>query len=200
MQPAGGVHDHDVTPARLGGGDRIERHGRGIGARLGADEIDVRPLHPDCQLLDGGGAERIGGAHEHRLASRSIPVRELADTGGLAGAVDANDQDHVRPRGDHRSGLHIRQDALHHAADAVAERSTRVGAHRLQNLTGRRQTDVGGNQCIFQRFEALEPFDTGGAGCTRARLRWRLADVAFAQPFPNLPCRLRETVANPAKP
>ena len=54
-------------------------------------------LAPALELLDGGGAERVGGADHDLLAERLAQVPgELADRGRLAGAVDADDEDHGR--------------------------------------------------------------------------------------------------------
>ena len=92
VQAAGGVDEDDVALARLARGDGVEDDGRGIGARLRADEVDAGPLRPDLELLDGRGAERVGGADQRRPASILDQARQLADRGRLAGAVDADDQ------------------------------------------------------------------------------------------------------------
>ena len=54
-------------------------------------------LGPALELLDRGGAERVGGADQDLLAERLAQVPgELADRRRLAGAVDADDEDHGR--------------------------------------------------------------------------------------------------------
>ena len=59
---------------------------------------------PALELLDGGGAERVGRADHDLLAERVAQVPgELADRRRLAGAVDADDEDHGRARGGCRS-------------------------------------------------------------------------------------------------
>ena len=50
---------------------------------------------PDFELLDGGGAEGVGGAEDHRGAFFLPAVGELADGGGFAGAVDADDEENA---------------------------------------------------------------------------------------------------------
>ena len=49
------------------------------------------------ELLGGGGAERVAGGHHDRAARRRpAALADLADRGGLADAVDADEQPHVR--------------------------------------------------------------------------------------------------------
>ena len=62
------------------------------------------PLGPHLELLDRGGAEGVPGPEQHREPEllREVPG-DLADRRGLAGAVDAHDQDHGRARGAGRS-------------------------------------------------------------------------------------------------
>ena len=60
VQPAGRVHDDHVSIARLCGSDRVERDRGGVAAALGADEVRVRALRPDLELLLGGGAKGVG--------------------------------------------------------------------------------------------------------------------------------------------
>ena len=50
-----------------------------------------------AQLLDRRGAEGVAGGEHDRLAFGPELGRELADRRGLAGAVDADDEDHERP-------------------------------------------------------------------------------------------------------
>ena len=44
------------------------------------------------ELVGGGGAERVGGAEQHGAAVGDQHPGQLADGGGLAGAVDADDE------------------------------------------------------------------------------------------------------------
>ena len=68
----------------------------GVGAHSAGDNLRARALAPDLELIDGGGAEGIAGRQRDFLALADHPMRQLADGRGLAGAVDADDQDHVR--------------------------------------------------------------------------------------------------------
>src|SRR5581483_53427 len=100
VQPAGRVDDHDVATARDGRLDRVVGDGRRIGAPDRADEVGVRALRPDLELLLGGGAEGVGGRDEHRAAVLAQLLRELPDRRRLAGAVDADDEDDGGTRGE----------------------------------------------------------------------------------------------------
>jgi hypothetical protein len=51
VQPAGGVDDDDVAPARLRRFDRVVGDGRRVAAALTADEVGARPLCPDLELF-----------------------------------------------------------------------------------------------------------------------------------------------------
>ena len=59
-----------------------------------ADDVGAGALAPDFQLLDGGGAEGVGGAEQDAVALGLEAGGEFADGGGLAGAVHAHHQDH----------------------------------------------------------------------------------------------------------
>src|SRR5207248_9534170 len=66
VQPTRRVDDDDVAAAGLGGGDRVECDGGGVGAALRADEVGTGALCPDLQLLFGGGAEGVGRGDDDR--------------------------------------------------------------------------------------------------------------------------------------
>jgi hypothetical protein len=66
-QAAGGVGQHDVDAARLGGGNGIEDHGRRVAGFL-RDDRHVVALAPGLQLLAGSGAEGVAGGQQHALA------------------------------------------------------------------------------------------------------------------------------------
>ena len=155
------------APPRL---DRVEHHGGRIGAFLGANDVDVGALRPDLQLLHGGRPERVGGADERLLARRFQVVGELADGRGLARAVHADDQRHVRDV------------TVCGAADAAASKIARISAltrsRRLSpsprplanggdDLFGRGDADVGGDEQLLERFHGV---DVDGRGAARVRV------------------------------
>ena len=96
VQAAGGVDDDHICAAGLRCGERVVNHGRGIGSGFLLDDDDVGAPGPDFQLFDGGGAKGVGGGEDHGGAFFFPAVGELADGGGLAGAVDADDENDAR--------------------------------------------------------------------------------------------------------
>ena len=95
MQAARRVDEHHVGAVGLGRGERVERHRCGVGPHLLADHRRSGAVGPHLQLVDGRGAEGVGGA-DPDLAARLGELRgELADRGGLARAVHAHDHHHV---------------------------------------------------------------------------------------------------------
>ena len=96
MQPAGRIDDDDVHAARLGRVHGVEDHGRGIGARRVRDDRHVDTRGPGGDLFDGGSAEGVGSGQQDLGAKRLEAVRQLGDGGGLARAVDADDEDDCR--------------------------------------------------------------------------------------------------------
>ena len=99
VEAAGGVDEEDAGGAGLGGGEGVEERGGGVAALAGLDEVDAGALGPDFELLDGGGAEGVGGAEQDGLAFAAVERGELAAGGGLAGAVDADHHDDFGRRG-----------------------------------------------------------------------------------------------------
>src|SRR5579885_2933506 len=86
VETAGGVNDDGIGFAGLGGGDRVEDDGGRVGAGFLLDDFYAVALRPDFKLLDGGGAENDA------VPLLAEAVCELADAGGLAGAIDADDE------------------------------------------------------------------------------------------------------------
>ena len=152
-----------VHLARAGGLQRVEEHGAGIAARALADHVGLGALAPDFQLLDGGGAEGVGGAQQHgalsflkRLASLPMvvvlpePLTPTTSTtaGGsatrararsLAGRISSRCS-RIRPL---QLGGVVQLVALHALPDAV------------QNLLGGPHADIGGDQRVLQFVEQV---------------------------------------------
>ena len=68
VQPAGGVDDHRIAPARLAAASASNTTAAGSAPGLRADHVDTGALSPRLELLDGRGAERVGGADQRLLA------------------------------------------------------------------------------------------------------------------------------------
>src|SRR5689334_7074196 len=96
MQAACRVDDDHVAAPLAGELDRVVGDRGRVAAALAADEVSSRALRPDLELLFGGGAEGVRRAEHDRAPVFSQPGGELADSGRLAGAVHANDEDHTR--------------------------------------------------------------------------------------------------------
>ena len=97
-QTARRIGENDVDAARLRRLNRIENHGGGIAFFL-RNHRDIIALAPYHQLLARRSAKGIACRKQHRLALGLIPLRQFADGGGLAGAVDADEHDDFRLRG-----------------------------------------------------------------------------------------------------
>ena len=96
VQTARRVDQHHVGAVGLGRGQRVERHRCRVRTHLLTDHRGSRTVGPDLELVDGGGAERVGGADPDLLSGFGELGREFADGRGLSGAVDAHDHHHVR--------------------------------------------------------------------------------------------------------
>ena len=77
VQTAGGIDQQDVRRARFCGRRRVEERCRGIAALPGLDESDAGALRPDLELLDGRGAEGVGGAEQDGFAPRRKSAASL---------------------------------------------------------------------------------------------------------------------------
>jgi len=98
LQPAGGVDQHHVIGLGPGLLDRVEGQPGGVGARRTAHKVRARSLGPDLQLLDCSGPEGIAGHHKHPGAAPLQVGGDLAQGGGLARSVHADEQDDVGAR------------------------------------------------------------------------------------------------------
>ena len=92
VEAAGSVDVEVGDVARFSGGDGVVENGRGVAALAGLDHFHAAAGGPDFQLLDGCGAEGVGGAEEDGAVLRAAPGSQLAAGGGLAGAVDADQE------------------------------------------------------------------------------------------------------------
>jgi hypothetical protein len=161
VQSAGGVDDQHVGAARHGGLERIEDHRGGIGAGRLSHHLDVDASPPRFQLLDGGGPERVGGGEDDVATLALETGGQLGARGGLAGAVDAEHQQHARARVQ-RQGLRLAQRVDEEAAQ---QRTELMGArHRavhhvlaatVHEVGGDGGAEVGAHQEIFELLPEL---------------------------------------------
>ena len=114
-------------------------------------------------MLDGGGAERVGGAQQHAALLAAEAVRELADGGGFAGAVHAHHQNHGGRLGHARHGA---LGGLQDFEQVLADEPFQLGgiAHQpavhaladaIQNLGGGAHADVGADQRELQFVQQI---------------------------------------------
>ena len=99
VEAPGSVDENDVDAAGPRRVNRIEGDARRIGTGLVAHDLHAGAISPQSQLIGGGGAKCVAGGHQHRLALRGVPVRELANRGGFADAIDAHEEDDERRPG-----------------------------------------------------------------------------------------------------
>ena len=168
MQAARRVDDDDVGAAALGGGQRVEDDGARVGALLVRDDLGADAVAPLVHLLDGGGAEGVGGGDDHLRVVLSVGVGELADARGLAGAVDADDEDDGGP-GDGFGALSVAPEAaprlgrledidelvLEGVADVVGVFEAFLldaALHVFEHLLGGRDAGVGADEQLFELF------------------------------------------------
>jgi hypothetical protein len=114
------------------------------------------------QLLDGGRPEGVAcGEHDRQALVLEAPG-QLADGGGLAGAVDADHQNHERPvlRVDIEWLFHRREDVHERAPEPIAQRldvleflASEALLQVFDDSSRRVDADVGHHE---QRFEFLE--------------------------------------------
>src|SRR5207302_7661220 len=153
---------------------------RGIAAALGADEVGTRTLRPDLELLLGGGTERVGSRDDDRVSVLRQLGRELADRRRLAGAVDADDENHAR-RSAHvqRAGIsEERRDLVGESFAEIAELAARL--EPLDELCRRADADIGLDQRLLeplpgQVITGVERSRLDLLGERAARLRERVA-------------------------
>ncbi len=196
VQPAGGVDENRVAAARPARLNRVEHDRRRIRSLFRADDIHVRALGPDRELLDRGRAERVSGAHKGLLTRSFEEIRQLADGRRLAGAVDADNQRHLRMVPVRRGRLvHCVEDAPDLVLDEIAQAfaAVRARADGGDNLFGGGDADVGGNQQLLERFDRID-VDFPGA---------RLLGVGtlndFVEPADNLLFGTAQALAQPIK-
>ena len=122
-----------------------------------------RALAPDLELLDRRGAEGVAGRQHQGVPFRLELLRELADGGGLAGAVDADHQDHERLlRGiDAKGDRHGRERALDLRRQDLADRVRRDAllvaalAHGLRDPGRGLDAEIGLDQRVLELLQRV---------------------------------------------
>ena len=179
--------------------DSVEGDGGGVGAvLLGAHGRDADTRAPRLELVGGGGAEGVGCAEQHLAVLGDENAGELADGGRLAGAVDADDEDHGRTVADPAArdaavhvGLHegeqvLAQPAAHRGLvgravdlDLLTQRldelhrglDAEVGEMRVSSTSSQASSSRRPRESSASRPCPSAPFDRA----SRARSRWQAA-------------------------
>ena len=115
------------------------------------------------ELLDGGGAERVGRAEQDRLAELALQVPgELADRGRLARAVDADGHDHRRLVAQVDVVVAGAGDAGQQLDEALLQRGAALDLARgrlllelADDARGRPRADVGHDQRLLEALPRL---------------------------------------------
>ncbi|MNS37603.1 hypothetical protein D3C72_698250 [compost metagenome] len=191
VQAAGGVGDQYIDATGLGGLHSVEYHRGRVGASMLGDHRDLVALAPDLQLLYRRRTEGVAGGEHDFLAFQLQFLRQLADGGGLAGTVDADDQNHERLvlRGDFQWLLdgfeHGRQLGLQGFVQGIGVSQFLARNLLRQTLNDHRggfDTDVGSQQTglevleqfvinnLFAQEQAGHAFADTGAGLGQALL------------------------------
>src|SRR5579883_2303 len=93
MQAPCRINNQDISPTCGGGLKRVIDDGPRIRPLILTDDGNANALAPYFELLDGPGAEGIGGSQHNAVSLAGEPVGQFGNAGGFAGAVDANHQD-----------------------------------------------------------------------------------------------------------
>jgi len=189
VQPTGGVDQHHVEPAPDRAGESIVDHRRRIGAGSGAQDLRSRALGPHFELLDRGGAERVGGHEQRAAALAREPGGELAGERGLTDTVDPDEQRHPGPCRGIRPARRIRLEAGagggqhlgRGAAECFAQVQRGLALHALlgapDQAIGGIRTHIGCEQRLFEPrarpgvhgVQAEQPADPGAKTAAGAR-------------------------------
>ena len=160
MQPAGGVHEHGVDLALDAGADRLERHRRRVAALAAAHGEHADPLAPGLELVGGRGAEGVGGAEDDALPSPTstrailptvvvLPAPLTPTTRTTPGSPSCRSVPeravHVGPE----DGDELVDQQLPQVGAARGGQHHRLGAQPLDDLRGRGEADVGGQEGLL---------------------------------------------------
>jgi hypothetical protein len=118
VTPACSVDENDIVPLGSAVRDGILGYRRGVlavallvdvdGAALARREL-LEVAHVHGELLDGAGAEGVGGGDEDLVPVLQEEEADLGEVGGLADTIDADDGEDVGARlaeGGHGRGCH----------------------------------------------------------------------------------------------
>ena len=161
MQAPGGVDQDNVEFALDALLDGSESDRGRIGSLCATHRFDTDPLTPCGQLFSRGSPEGVGCAEQHGPVLSDQHAAQLADSGGLAGAVDPDDQHHGGPAGGMaqvETTIHVRVDQLDQLTAQHRLGLRRIGdafnaqilPQRGHQVRGGAHTQIGGDQGGFE--------------------------------------------------
>ena len=193
VQATGRVAEHEIDVARGRAFDRVEDDCAGIATLVAANEFGATALCPRAELLDGRGAERIAGSHQHRSTDGGLLGADLADRRGLADTVDADEQPHVGTTWyvlEVERAISARQTVDHLGLQRVEELRgfgdlLRLHLHTQtsEQIVGHSNADIGAQQRLFEVVPRLvgdaasRADPEQGSGQRTAGLRHATAEV-----------------------
>ena len=148
MKSARRVDNQHVRASLLSVIQRIVNYSRRVTSLVLLYDIRARSLAPYCELIDSRGSEGISRRNNDLLASCYKSVGDLTDRGGLARAVDTDNEDYRRSCGEIKlSALsdHLCEYRLERVDDLILFlKSARlyVVAQSLHYFLSRADTDV----------------------------------------------------------
>ena len=158
VEATGGVADEVLDAAALRGFPGVVADGGGVGFVLAFDDGDGEALGPEVELLDGGGAEGIGGGEHDGFALALEEVGEFGGAGGFADAIDADDEDDAGFAGKLWEGGDLRgQDFEDFFAadvdDFIGFEAATFGAQGLEDVLGHGDADVAADEGFLEFIE-----------------------------------------------
>ena len=146
--------------ARLRRRHRVVGHRSRVRPVSSRNDLDLQPLAPVLDLLDGRRAERVARRQQRRLPARLHQVRQLGRGRGLARPVHAHNRNHRQPLGRFAQFGLVRCQALFHLAPRDGEHIQPRAAlgfvgllDRADDLAGHRHAQVGGDQRSLQLLQ-----------------------------------------------
>jgi len=166
VEAPGRVDEDHIVPLGDGALHGVEGDGGGVGVLALGDEVGPGALSPDLKLVHGRGPERVGGPDGDLEAPLGELVAQLADGGGLAHAVDPDDEEDIRAFGLRQVQIRglVAPVGFQHAGDFLAEHGQQTvdgggvlpgGAvlDALHDLHRGLHADVAGDQGLLELFE-----------------------------------------------
>ncbi len=162
VQASRGVGDQDIDIAGACGLQPVEDDGGGLCAALLGDDGNLIALGPHLQLLARRGAKSVAGGQHDAAPLGEQPVRQFADGGGLAGAVDSHHQNDIGldVRVDGERLFHGLQDLEHGIVQGLEQRvhvvqflARHALAQLLENSARGLGAHIGGDQAGLEFVE-----------------------------------------------